>query len=274
MRKTIDILNTAKKKLKENNIGEREARLLLSYVLNIKSDELAKYDEINDEVYGTFLQVLDKRCAHIPYAYIVGHQEFMKLDFKVNNNVLIPRADTEVLVEEAIKICKENELKSILDMCTGSGCIGISLSKYLEGSNVTAVDISEDALEIAKENSILNDVKVDFKCSNLFENINGKYDLIVSNPPYIKKEVLSTLEKEVNENEPLLALDGGEDGLKFYRSISKDAKKHLSENGYLIFEIGFDQAEEVSNILINNGYRNIKVIKDYSGYDRVVVSNI
>ena len=273
--KIFDLLQTAKKVLKEENIDEREARLLLSYALGIKSDDLVKYDEIDDDTNNKFQQILVKRKNHVPYSYIVGHQEFMKLDFVVNENVLIPRADTEVLVEETISICQEfkKEPISILDMCTGSGCIAISLAKYVNGAKVTASDISDNALEVAKTNAINNNVYVDFIKSDLFEDIHDTFDIIVSNPPYIKKEVIDTLEKEVKDNEPLIALDGGEDGLDFYRIISNKAKEYLKANGYLIFEIGYDQEKEVIELLDKDGYNNIKCIKDYSGNSRVIIAN-
>ncbi len=271
--KTIDVLLKAKQNLRDNDIDEREARLLLAYALRVKSEELVKYDEIEDDTFNRFQEVLNKRCSHIPFAYITGHPEFMTLDFKVNENVLITRADTEILVEETIRICKD-KLISILDMCTGSGCIAISLAKYLERAKVSASDISKGALEVAKENAALNNAQVIFIESNLFDSINSKFDVIVSNPPYIKKDVIDTLEKEVRENEPTIALDGGDDGLDFYRVIIENAKEHLNKDGYLLFEIGFDQAKEVKELLERNNYKNIRVIKDYSGNDRVVVANI
>ena len=275
--KTVEVLKNAKQKLKENIIDEREARLLLSYVLGIKNEDLIKYDEIDDETYKQFQLILDKRCAHIPYAYLVGHQEFMKLDFKVNENVLIPRADTEILVEEVINICKELNLPNvnILDMCTGSGCIAISLAKYVENADVIAVDISEEALKIAKENAIHNDVNVNFIKSDLFKELNEtKFDLIVSNPPYIKRDFIKELENEVKYNEPIIALDGGNDGLDFYRRIIKDAKKYFNKDGIIAFEIGFDQGEEVKMLLEENGFVDVRTVKDYAQNDRVVIGRI
>ena len=274
--KILDLLTAGKKLLKEENIDEREARLLLAFALGIKSDDLGKYFEVDDSTGEKYNKIIIKRKNHVPYSYITGNKEFMKLNFKVNENVLIPRADTEILVEEAINICKEfgDRQISVLDMCTGSGCIAVSLAKYVENAKVIASDVSEEALQVARENAISNNVFVDFIKSNLFENINDRFDVIVSNPPYIKKAVIDTLDKEVKDNEPMLALDGGEDGLRFYRAISNEAKEYLYENGYLIFEIGYDQAKEVEEILNQEGYKNIRVIKDYSGNDRVVVANI
>lgn len=191
----------------------------------------------------------------------------MKLRFFVNDNVLIPREDTEILVQEAIELNK----KSILDMCTGSGCIAISLAKYIEGAIVDAVDISKEALELAEKNADFNAVKVNFINSNLFENISKEYDLIVSNPPYIPSLDIEELQSEV-KNEPHIALDGGDDGLDFYKKISKEALKYLRVDGILMYEIGYDQAISVSNILKNCGYKDIKVIKDFGGNDRVVIA--
>lgn len=198
---------------------------------------------------------------------LYGYKEFMKLRFFVNDNVLIPREDTEILVQEAIELNK----KSILDMCTGSGCIAISLAKYIEGAIVDAVDISKEALELAEKNADFNAVKVNFINSNLFENISKEYDLIVSNPPYIPSLDIEELQSEV-KNEPHIALDGGDDGLDFYKKISKEALKYLRVDGILMYEIGYDQAISVSNILKNCGYKDIKVIKDFGGNDRVVIA--
>ena len=271
------LLKIAKERLLKNNIDEREARLLLSFVLGIRKEELIIYKEIPAEKEEEFLKVIEKRCTGVPYAYIVGHKEFMKLDFEVNNSVLIPRDDTEVLVQEVINTCTSynmNDKKvNILDLCTGSGCIGISLAKYIKNSSVTCSDISKEALEIAIKNSKANGVNVKFLQSNLFENIKEKYDIIVSNPPYIKTKVIEDLQKEVKENEPIIALDGGETGIKFYEEIIEYAQEFLNPNGMIFFEIGFDQAREVSELLEKKGYENIRVVKDYSDNDRVVIAN-
>ena len=276
---TNQAISTAKQILIKNDIDEREARLLLAFVLGINHQELIKRNEISDEEYAKFLVVLEKRCQGIPYAYIVGHKEFMRLDFIVNKNVLIPREDTEVVVEQVINLvnnCFSKKTINILDMCTGSGCIAISLANYIEGAKVVAVDNSKEALKVASQNAVLNGVLITFIKSNLFNEIdlNTKFDIIVSNPPYIKTSVINSLQKEVKENEPMMALDGGEDGLEFYRVIVKEAKKYLNPNGYLVFEIGYDQAEEVQKLLGIEEYKNIRVVKDYSSNDRVVIANI
>lgn len=199
-----------------------------------------------------------------------GYKEFMKLKFEVNKSVLIPREDTEVLVQEILDVFKNKKNLKILDMCTGSGCIAISLAKYLDSTcSIDAVDLSTDALEVAKRNATLNKVTVNFINSNLFENVISKYDVIVSNPPYIKKDDIKNLQAEV-KREPMMALDGGEDGLLFYREIALKAKGFLVDGGSLVFEIGFDEANEVSEILKENGYEDITVIKDFGGNDRVI----
>lgn len=260
-----EVLEIGRKKLLKNDVDVREARLLLAVVMNINIGELLSKETCTDEEYKKFMLYIEKRISGEPYAYIVGYKEFMKLNFKVNEHVLIPREDTEILVENAIN---SGKLK-ILDICTGSGCIAISLAKYIKNSIVDAVDISSEALKVAKENASLNNVNVNFINSNLFENVKEKYDLIVSNPPYIPSDDILFLQKEV-KNEPLIALDGGKDGLTFYKLIAQNARNHLNDGGILMFEIGFDEAESVSNILQTNGYKNITVIKDFSGNDRVV----
>ncbi len=183
------------------------------------------------------------------------------------NGVLIPRQDTEILVEEVLKIAKKED--KILDLCTGSGIIGISLAKNLLSDNIIAVDISDTALKVSRLNAENQNVNIKYIKSDLFENIDDKFDIIVSNPPYIESEVINTLSEDVKK-EPILALDGGEDGLDFYRKISSEAKQYLKENGKLFFEIGYNQRNAVSKILEDLGYKNIECIKDLAGNDRVV----
>ena len=261
-----EALEKARELLVEKNIDPREARLLLAYSMGIDLSKLIICETCTEEEYRLFLELISRRTNGEPFAYIIGYKEFMKLKFWVDENVLIPREDTEILVTKAI----ESDKKNILDMCTGSGCIAISLAKYIKDSNVRAVDISPKALEVARKNAKLNDVNVEFIESDLFEKVNDKYDLIVSNPPYIRKSDIDELQIEV-QNEPKLALDGGEDGLDFYKKIAKDAYAFLNNNGYLMFEIGFDQGEAVSEIL-KEKYVDIEVLKDFSGNDRVVVA--
>lgn len=261
-----DKLIIARERLIDNGIDGREARLLLAYAMGIKADDLIKFSEVSDEVENIFNELLQKRISGIPYAYITGVKEFMKLDFQVNENVLIPRPETEMLVEEALK----KNADSILDMCTGSGCIAISIAYYNKNAKITAVDISEKALEVAEENAKHNNVHIEFVKSDLFENVHRKYDLIVSNPPYISSNDMKELQKEV-QKEPHIALDGGKSGVIFYEKIAEKAKDYLKENGNLIFEIGYNQGQAVKEILEKNDYENIEIKKDLSGNDRVVL---
>lgn len=251
--------------------AENDAWLLLSK--ECKMDRTAYYmhmkDEILPEQLNEYKGLIKKRAERVPLQYITGEQEFMGLTFHVNSNVLIPRQDTETLVEEAIKLAEPG--MSILDMCTGSGCIIISILKKCSGIQGTGSDISKQALNVAKENAKLNNVAVDFERSDMFENLSDKYDMIVSNPPYIRSDVVPTLMPEVCEFEPLDALDGHEDGLYFYRKIIKECKFFLKEDGKILFEIGNDQGQAVSDMLTYAGFRNVRVIKDLAHNDRVVV---
>ncbi len=251
--------------------AENDAWLLLSK--ECKMNRTAYYmhmkDEILPEQLNEYKGLIKKRAERVPLQYITGEQEFMGLTFHVNSNVLIPRQDTETLVEEAIKLVEPG--MSILDMCTGSGCIIISILKKCSGIQGTGSDISKQALNVAKKNAKLNNVAVDFERSDMFENLSDKYDMIVSNPPYIRSDVVPTLMPEVCEFEPLDALDGHEDGLYFYRKIIKECKSFLKEDGKILFEIGNDQGQAVSDMLTYAGFRNVGVIKDLAHNDRVVV---
>ena len=192
----------------------------------------------------------------------------MGYPFYVDEHVLIPRQDTETLAEEALKVLKPG--MEVLDLCTGSGCILISLMKMCEGLYGTGSDISEEALEVARKNACRLEVNATFIRSSLFEHISGRYDLIVSNPPYIRTSVIQELQEEVRLHDPFIALDGKEDGLYFYREIIKAGGGYLKPGGYLMFEIGYDQGTEVASLMEKYGYRNIMVKKDLAGLDRVV----
>ena len=267
--------------LKTNNVTEPniKSRLIMQFVLNKPREYLVVYDKekltLRQEV--NYFKAIKKLCNGIPIQHITNRQEFMKMTFFVDENVLIPRPDTEILVEEVIKIAKKINAKKILDLCTGSGAIAISLAKYIDKSNITAVDISDKALNVAKLNAKNNEVedRITFVESDLFKNLKKeKYDIIVSNPPYIKKEVLKKLDKEV-QKEPKLALDGGYDGLDFYKKIIKNADEYLKFNGYLCFEIGYDQKEDVENLLKEQEkYINITCKKDLCDNDRVVIAKL
>lgn len=282
--KIKDVLSNGISILKENNIEDSnmKARIVLSDLLNKNKEYLMIHgdDEIEDGLNRIFLEKIERLKNHEPLQYVINRQEFMGFEFYVDKNVLIPQPDTENLVEEVIllsdKIRKNKKIElRILDLCTGSGAIAISISKLIKKSLVYASDISKEALKIAEENSSRNAANVLFFESNLFSKISKlyKFDIIVSNPPYIEKDVIKTLSEEVKK-EPIIALDGGEDGLDFYRKIVKDAKEYLNPDGYLAFEIGYNQKDAVEKILKEGGYRNIYSRKDLSGNDRIVVGQI
>lgn len=258
-----------------------ESQLLLADTLNVERTYLLlnREEEIDDEKYKIFMEKISIRKTGMPLQYITGKQEFMGIMFKVCKGVLIPRCDTETLVEEVVKLAKGMKNPSIIEVGSGSGAISISLAKFIEGSNIYAFDIMEVPLKITKENAILNKVEKRIKVikSDMLssaKDIKERVDFIISNPPYIKTDVIPTLMKEVKEHEPIKALDGGEDGLYFYKNITRDSKRYLKEDGYLIYEIGHNQKEEVKNIMLSEGFKNIKVIKDLSGLDRVIIGNI
>ena len=233
---------------------------------------------LSEDEEQLFNKFINERLNNRPIAYIVGNREFMGLDFFVKEGVLIPRPDTEVLVEEVIELAKKKDAKNILDIGTGSGAITVSLAKYLENVKVTSVDISDIALEIGKRNAISNEVddRINFVKSDLFTNIDKetKFDIIVSNPPYIKREVIETLDKQVKDYEPYNALEGGVDGLDFYRAITKQAKDYLKKGGILAYEVGHDQSEDVSKLMEMDGYTNIYTLKDLQQIDRVVIGTV
>lgn len=269
-----DLLELGIKELRRAKIDNPQwlAKKILANEIDKNITYLAIHnkEEIDDKTKEKFKLAIIKKQNGIPLQYITHKQDFMGLCFYVDENVLIPRVDTEILVEEVIEIAKNTENIKILDMCTGSGAIAISLAKYLPNAKISASDKSIKALKIAKENAKNNNVKIDFIESDLFKNINHKYDIVVSNPPYIETEVIKTLDVEV-QNEPLMALDGGKDGLDFYRIIANEVKEYLNKDGYLAFEIGYNQREAVTEILNKEGYVNIYSKKDYGGNNRIVV---
>ncbi len=266
------LLLDAAERLKEAEIADADidAWYLLELVTGMSraSYFLEKYNRPSDEEIRKYEELLEKRISHIPLQHITGRQEFMGLDFMVSEDVLCPRQDTETLVESVLEYTSG---RKVLDVCTGSGCIAVALMKLGNASCCDAVDLSEAALDIAKQNAEFNGVSINFIKSDMFEKIDGKYDIIVSNPPYIRPDVIETLMPEVREHEPLMALDGGSDGLDFYRIIAAQSKEHLEENGILAVEIGYDQWEDVSELFRQNGFRDIVRIKDLSQNDRVVM---
>ena len=225
-------------------------------------------DDIPKDKLSIYKSMIEQRVSHRPLQYIIGTAWFYGLEFDVDENVLIPRFDTENLVEWILK--DEKDANSFLDMCTGSGCIAVACSYYLKSIRGVASDISEGALLVAEKNAKKHGCDIAFKKGNLFESIEGKFDFIVSNPPYIEPEVVEKLSSEVKDFEPRLALTDEEDGLLFYRKISKEAKSFLKAGGRLYFEIGYNQAEAVTDILTAEGYDDIMVKKDLSGLDRCI----
>ena len=255
--------------------ADLDARLLLEHICHTnRNDLLVHGDRDVDNCQTTeYLQWIEKRSERIPLQHLTGTQDFMGLTFKVSDKVLIPRQDTEILVEEVLRELHDG--MRVLDMCTGSGCILISQLHYSNDCEGVGADISEDALEVARENAeqILGESRgqdVSLIHSDLFENIEGKFDIIVSNPPYIRTEVIDTLMPEVKEHEPFGALDGKEDGLYFYDKIIKECRSFLQRGGMLFVEIGYDQAADVSRMMEEVGFQEINVVQDYAGLDRVV----
>ncbi|MCR4830856.1 MAG: peptide chain release factor N(5)-glutamine methyltransferase [Pseudobutyrivibrio sp.] len=248
-----------------------DAWYLLSFVSQMTKAQyfLKQNDTIDELTLYKYKDVLLKRAAHEPLQHITGEQDFMGLTFWVNEHVLIPRQDTETLVEEALKVIPSGS--HILDLCTGSGCVIISLVVLGQGFSGIGVDLSEDALVVARENRTrLAGSKVEFLQGNLWEPVTGKFNAIVSNPPYIRTKDIEDLAVEVKDHEPRMALDGTEDGLYFYRQIAEHAADYLSEDGWLLVEIGYDQGQDVKTLFIDNGFKDVQVIKDLAGNDRVV----
>ena len=265
--------------LKNGNIEEPKlkARLLMQYVLNksrqyVIVNDREELDNIKEKQYLEEIKILKKG---VPIEHITHQKEFMKLSFFVDKNVLIPRQDTEILVEEVINIAKKNNAKKILDLCTGSGAIAVSLAKYLPQAEITAIDISNEALKIAKKNAISNNVENQIISSDMFTNLNEeKFDIIVSNPPYIKTNVIKNLDIQV-QNEPYIALDGGKDGLDFYKKIINESYQYLKYNGYLCLEIGFDQKIDVIELIENTeSFTGTYSKKDLFDNDRIIVTRL
>ncbi len=252
-----------------------DARLLLEAVCGTNRNDLLVHGEqpVEPEAEEKYFGWIGKRAGRIPLQQLTGEQDFMGLTFTVNENVLIPRQDTEILVEEVLKELHDG--MRILDMCTGSGCILLSLLHYSNDCEGLGVDLSAEALEVAGRNvlKVLTPEKAEhahFLQSDLFEKVEGKFEIIVSNPPYIASAEVEKLMPEVRDHEPRMALDGTEDGLHFYRRIIEEAGKHLVSSGMLFFEIGYDQGQAVSELMRTEGYHEVQVVQDYAGLDRVV----
>lgn len=288
-----EMLTMGEKQLMDSDIADatRDCKILYCYMMDIPfSKIILEYQEVlQDRLCDKYFELIDRRSKGEPVQYIMGSQEFMGLEFIVNENVLIPRQDTETLVEDALEIINTGTLRGedmdvkckewdILDLCTGSGAIGVSLARIANKVNVTCSDISEGAIKVAKENAQKHGVakSVKFEQGDLFKPFSKhfrkqKFDMIISNPPYIKSSVIPTLQKEVCEHEPFSALDGGESGLDFYEKIVSGVGSHLRKSGVLLLEIGHDQGEAVSGLLSRNGeFTSIRVLKDLANRDRIV----
>ena len=243
---------------------------------HITGMDRAKYylhtdDAVSDSICRDYMAAIQRRAAHMPLQYITGHQEFMGLDIRVNESVLIPRQDTECLVESALGYVKD---KAVLDMCTGSGCIALALKSLGHTHICHGTDISEAALDVARENAKLLNIGAEFFWSDMFDNVSRRYDVIVSNPPYIKTADIAGLQPEVAAHEPMGALDGGDDGLLFYRMLAIEGRKYLTDKGMVFFETGYDQTEAVGSILAEAGFTDINIKKDYAGNPRVVYASL
>ena len=268
-----ETIASGEKILSEAGIADARNDAWLLMAMACKIDHTFYYmhmdEEMPEESEHEFEVLIKKRAERVPLQYITGEQEFMGLKFLVNSSVLIPRQDTETLVEAALKVAKPGI--KIMDMCTGSGCVLISILKNVHDAEGYGYDISKQAINVAKENAKINEVAAIFERSNLFEDVvDEKFDMIVSNPPYIRSGEIDGLMPEVSCFEPREALDGKEDGLYFYRQMIGQCSNRLTAEGYLLFEIGYDQGEEVSSMMREHGFKEVSVIKDLTGNDRVV----
>lgn len=273
--KYIEAFDKYVKLLEEKNFKDAKSDILLLiyeiFDFDFSKWMMYKYDEIKDiSKLDTLNEYVKKRLGHMPIQYILNRAYFCGLPLYVNENVLIPRFDTEVLVEEVLKISKKDKSKRILDICTGSGAIAIALKKLGGFERVDALDISDKALEVARRNANELDLDINFLKSDMFSSLTceNKYDIIVSNPPYIQSDVVDTLESEVKDFEPRLALDGDADGMKFYKIIAKNYEKYLADNGVLALEIGYDEADDISALFEG---KNVVIKKDLANLDRVAI---
>lgn len=281
-----ELLKAGEARLLEAGINDAkaDAYILFEHLTGLKrGDLLLKGDETADDgMIRDYEALIEKRKSRVPVQHITGTADFMGLSFIVDENVLVPRLDTEFLVEEMMR--EVGDGSSVLDICTGSGCILLSLMRYKNGIKGVGADISAAALDVARKNEerIFNpaegrqspDQSVEWMISDMFENVTGTFDVIVSNPPYIRSEVIPELMPEVRDHDPLTALDGGEDGLDFYRIMAKEAPAYLNRHGRLYLEIGFDEADAVTELLRENGFTDIEAMRDYSGNYRVVKAQV
>jgi len=270
--KILEIINWATDLLTNKDIEnpKLDSEYIISHVLRMSRLELNLHqkDEVSEENLALIQSMISRRKQNEPLQYILGETDFCGLTFKVNKHVLIPRPETELLVE---KILKENsKVDNILEIGTGSGAISIALATNIKNAKIMAVDISKEALQIARENAAQNKVNINFCFSDVFENVTGKYDLIVSNPPYISKKEYQYLSCEIREYEPSIALLADNSGLAFYKKILCSAKDYLTENGKIYFEIGYSLSESIKKVAEENGFRNIETVEDLNGFDRMM----
>ncbi len=275
------LLDIGKEKLKKsgNEYAKYDRKVLLEEALECSYMYMLTHgdEKVSAEQEQQYLDWIDRRANHYPLQYLLGYANFMDYRFDVDEHVLIPRNDTEVLVEQVDTFIKQKEDQSsmrLLDLCCGSGCIGISLKLYHPDIDLALSDVSEDALRVVQKNLKRHQIKATVHCGDLFDGLCDRYDVIVSNPPYIEKKVIPTLMPEVKDYEPMLALDGGEDGLLFYHKIIEQAGAHLCDKGALYFEIGCDQGQAVTELMIQRGFCDVQIQKDYAGLDRVVYGHL
>ena len=266
--KLLDLRKEIKITFSEHQIDKEDADFIIAEVLGVKRTELVLIDEIDENKVLEIKQKANLRISNIPVEKIFNKAYFYGLEFEVDDNVLSPRPESELLVEQALKIIKQNQFKTVLDMCTGSGCLAIAVKKN-SPVEMTAVDVSSKALQIAKTNAKNNNVEIKFIKSNMFDKVEDKFDVIISNPPYIDTDEVKTLQTEVVEHDPLIALDGGAMGLKFYNIIHENLRKHLNDGGYVILEIGEDQKDLIMALF--NDVTFVECVQDYAGLDRIMI---
>lgn len=272
IRKISEIINWATDLLTSKDIEnpKLDSEYIIAHVLGMSRLKLNLHqdDDITEDDLVLIQNMISRRQKNEPLQYILGETDFYGLTFKVNEHVLIPRPETELLVE---KIIKENPvIEKILEIGTGSGAIAIALAANIKNAKIKAVDISNEALQIARENAVKNKVNINFCFSDVFENVTGQYDLIISNPPYISNKEYQYLSREIREYEPLIALLADDNGLAFYKKILCSAKDYLTENGKIYFEIGYSLSESIKKVAEENGFRNIETVKDLNGFDRIM----
>lgn len=268
--KCREILQMAKSELRDNGIPnfDSDCEFLLANLMGIGRCELRGDMEITHSIVSQYSELISRRARHEPMDSLIGFTEFMGLKIPFSVYTLSPRQETEIMVDSIVRENCQNHNLRILDMCTGSGCIGLALKKHLD-AEVTLADISDEALKECRYNADINNTKVEIVKSDLFDSISGTFDIIVSNPPYIPSEDINELEKEVLEYDPIISLDGGEDGLDFYRKIIERAPKFLKDDGLIYLEFGVGQSEYIASLMRAN-FDNIEIVKDYSGLDRYI----